>query len=114
MFLFGNIYQYIAVCFGSTFLVPQIFVSYKSRTLKNVSSITLIYIVIGSSIWCYYMFKLKEKWYMYASGFLSLNGMILICMKIHEYYIKLKEQVKQIALMPIESNHVTIQIDNDF
>ena len=95
MELFNNdLYRYIIVCFGGLFLVPQIIHGYRTESLKDLSSISLFFIIIISSFWTYYMYKIKYIYYTYITGFVCLNAIILILMQLHNYYKRFKLHVK--------------------
>ena len=41
----GGVYQYIAIGFGGLFLVPQIMLGYRTGSLKDVSTVMLVFII---------------------------------------------------------------------
>ena len=82
----NNTYRYIAVGFGGFFLVPQIIHGYKRNSLEDLSTITIIFILCSSLLWTYYMYEMKYTLYVYISGFVSLNALLLIFMQLVFYY----------------------------
>ena len=89
----NNTYRYIAVGFGGLFLVPQIIHGYRRGSLEDVSTITIFFILFTSLLWAYYMYEMKYTLYVYISGFVSLNAIILILMQLRFYYKRFKRHV---------------------
>ena len=87
-------YHYVAIGFGGLFLIPQMLHGYKTGSLKDVSSIMLIFIIISTSLWGYYMYEEKYYLYMYAVGFICFNAITLILMQLWQYYNRFKKHVK--------------------
>lgn len=96
----NNTYRYIAVAFGGLFLVPQIILGYKRGRLEDLSSITVCFITITSLLWTYYMYEMEYVMYVYISGFICLNSIILIMMQIYYYYKRFKLHVKTFESKP--------------
>ena len=90
----NNTYRYIAIGFGGLFLVPQIIHGYKRQSLEDLSAITLFFIVVMSSLWTYYMYELNYTLYVYISGFVCFNAIVLILMQLMFYYKRFKQHVK--------------------
>jgi len=87
-------YHYVAVGFGGLFLIPQIYLGYKSGSLKDVSTISIIFIFLGSLLWSYYMYQKKYKLYVFLTGFVCLNSFVLLTMQLKQYYMRFKKHVK--------------------
>ena len=96
----NNTYRYIAVGFGGLFLVPQIIHGYRRQSLEDLSTITLFFIVCMSSLWTYYMYEMNYVLYVYISGFICLNAVILILMQLTFYYKRFKKHVKTFETKP--------------
>jgi uncharacterized protein with PQ loop repeat len=96
----ATIYPYVAMGFGGLFLVPQIFHGYKRGSLKDLSSLTLGFVSVGSALWGFYMYEQNLKIYMYATGFLFLNANILLGMQVYQYYGRFKEHVRTFEPAP--------------
>jgi uncharacterized protein with PQ loop repeat len=96
----GGVYQYIAMGFGVLFLVPQIFHGYRRGSLQDVSTSMLVFIVIGTSLWGYYMYESQLKLYLYATGFLCANALILLFMQFFQYYGRFQEHVRTFEPKP--------------
>lgn len=93
-------YMYIAVGFGSLFLVPQFIHGYRSGSLKDVSTITLIFIVFMSLLWTYYMYEMNYVLYIYITGFVCLNAVALLIMQLWYYYKRFKLHVNTFENKP--------------
>ena len=96
----NNYYQYIAVGFATTFLLPQIRLGYKKTSLQEISSISLVMISIASGLWACYMFELQYMYYVAATSFVGICSLILLTMKILFYYRKVNEHLKSIDQQP--------------
>ena len=96
----NNTYRYIAVGFGGLFLVPQIIHGYKRGSLEDLSSITVFFILFTSLLWTYYMYEMNYVLYVYISGFVSLNAIILLLMQLRFYYKRFKRHVKTFETKP--------------
>jgi len=90
----NNTYRYIAVGFGGLFLVPQIIHGYRRKSLEDLSTITIFFILFTSLLWTYYMYEMKYTLYVYISGFVSFNAIILIFMQLKFYFKRFKKHVK--------------------
>ena len=93
-------YRYIAVGFGGLFLVPQIIHGYKRGSLEDLSTITIFFILFTSLLWTYYMYEMSYTLYVYISGFISLNAIILLLMQIVFYYNRFKRHVQTFETKP--------------
>ena len=113
----NSYYHNIAIGLGTFFLVPQIISGYRTGSLKDVSSISLIFIVSTSFLWGYYMYENEYKLYMYATFFVCSNSFILLIMQIIQFYGRFKEHVKTFetaaAPAPAPSNVVQLEVKND-
>jgi uncharacterized protein with PQ loop repeat len=96
----GGVYQYIGIGFGGLFLLPQILHGYRSGSLRDVSTTMLVFVVIGSGLWGFYMYESGLQLYMYATGFLCLNAVTLILMQLWQYYLRFKEHVSTFEQKP--------------
>ena len=96
----NNTYRYIAVGFGGLFLVPQIIHGYKRGSLEDLSTITVFFILFTSLLWTYYMYEMNYVLYVYISGFISLNAIILLLMQLRFYYKRFKRHVKTFETKP--------------
>lgn len=117
----NDIYIYINIGFGGFCLLPQILSGYKTRSLRDVSSLSLICIFISSGMFSYSSYVNKEKLISYISGFITLNSIILVCMQFMLYYERFQKHVKTFeskvpaaALSPVSTNLVQVElIKND-
>ena len=100
MEVISNNSQYIAFGFSGLFLVPQIIHSYRIGSLKEISTISLIFITIMSSLWSYYMYKMNYVLYVYITGFVCLNSIILLSMQLWNYYKRFELHVNTFETKP--------------
>ena len=105
-----DIYAYISIGLGGLCLTPQIISGYRTRSLKDVSSMSLIYIFISSGMFSYKLYINKEKLYSYISGFITLNSIILLWMQFMLYYRRFKEHVKTFESKPPTPTPPQIQV----
>ena len=90
-------FQYVSIVFGTTYLLPQIYSGYKSKKLSDVSTVSMVMLMFGSMTWAYYLYsKADEEYFAYATGFISLNAIILLCMKYTYYVMQLKQKLREI------------------
>ena len=111
----NSYYHYIAIGFGTSFLVPQLVSGYRSGSLKDVSTISLLFIGSSSLLWGYYMYEKEYKLYMYATGFVCINAFLLILMQMIQFYGRFKEHVKTFEAAtptpaPVSSNVVQLEV----
>lgn len=90
----NDIYSYINIGIGGLCFIPQIISGYRTRSLKDVSSLTLICIFISSGMFSYKLYINNEKLFSCISGFITLNTAILCGMQFMLYYTRFKEHVK--------------------
>ena len=102
----NNYYQYIAVGFATTFLLPQIKLSYQKQSLQEISSLSLCTISIGSGLWSCYMYKLQYFYYVAATSFVGLCSIILLIMKVTYYYKRVNNHLKTIDKQPQQSINI--------
>ena len=96
----NNTYRYIAVGFGGLFLVPQIIHGYRRGSLEDLSTITIFFILVTSLLWTYYMYEIQYTLYVYISGFVSFNAIILLLMQLRFYYKRFRRHVKTFETKP--------------
>lgn len=90
-------FEYFPIVIGTTYLLPQIYVGYQTKNLTNVSTLSMIMLIFGSMLWAYYLYsKANEEYFAYATGFITLNAVIILCMKYTYYVIHLKDKLKEI------------------
>ena len=87
-------YEYAAIACGSTFLLPQLYSAVKSHQLRHVSGTSLTLIMSGSILWGLYMYE--NELYIYASlaGFVALQAMILLILKMVYYYQRVNKHMR--------------------
>ena len=89
-------YEYIAIVFGTFYLMPQIILAYKVKTLQHYSTISLLILICATVLWAYYLYNINSLYYAAATGFVTVNAVTLLCMK-YTYYVKhLKKKLKEL------------------
>ena len=89
-----NGYEYVAIIFGTIYLIPQIILGHKTKNLKNVSTFSLLILIFSSILWAYYLYNSEMIYYSYATAFVTINAIVILCQK-YIYYIKyLKKKIQ--------------------
>ena len=91
MIVDNEYYQYVGMGLATISLVPQTFNSYYSQSMKDVSSASLLCILISSLLWANYMYEKELMQYAAPTLFVSCNSVILIIMKLYLYMKRLKD-----------------------
>ena len=78
-------YQYISIWLGVLCLVPQTWKAWSSRSMNDVSGLSLSMMFVSGILWCLYMYDTKRILFFPATVFLTTNSLILIFMKCHYY-----------------------------
>uniref|UniRef100_A0A6C0F671 PQ-loop repeat-containing protein n=1 Tax=viral metagenome TaxID=1070528 RepID=A0A6C0F671_9ZZZZ len=86
-------YQYASIAAATLFLLPQIRVAYKLKSLKEISTISLIFILVGSILWTFYMYENQMRIYAILTLFVSLNSFILLFMQFYYYYLRINQHM---------------------
>ena len=90
-------FEYVPIVLGTLYLVPQIYVGYTTKKLTDVSTLSMVMLIFASMLWAYYLYsKVNEEYFAYATGFITLNAVIVLCMKYTYYVIHLKEKIREI------------------
>ena len=90
-------FEYVPIVLGTTYLLPQILVGYRTKKLTDVSTLLLLMLIFASMLWAYYLYsKVGEEYFAYATGFITFNAVILLCMKYTYYVMHLKQKLKEI------------------
>jgi len=90
-------FEYFPIVLGTCYLIPQIYVGYTTKKLTNVSTLSMIMLIFASMLWAYYLYsKLGEEYFAYATGFVTLNAVIVLCMKYTYYVLQLKQKLREI------------------
>jgi len=92
-----NDVKYIPIFLGTCYLLPQIYSGYKSKKLKDVSTLSLFLLIISSLPFSYYLYvTLHEEYFSFAIGFITLNAVIILCMKYTYYVLNLTKKLKEL------------------
>ena len=89
----NDYYQYVALGFATTFLLPQLRIGYKNKSLKEVSSASFVLIVIASTLWGIYMFEQGFIYYVVPTAFVGICAIIGLIMQATYYYRRLNEHM---------------------
>ena len=90
-------FEYFPIVLGTCYLVPQIYVGYTTKNLTDVSTLSLIMLIFATLLWAYYLYsKLEEEYFAYATAFITLNAVIVLCMKYTYYVLHLKKKLQEI------------------
>lgn len=89
-------YEYIAIVFGTFYLMPQIILAYKVKTLQHYSTLSLLVLIFATVVWVYYLYNNDDLYYAVATGFVTMNAVVLLCMKYTYYVGHLKRKLKEL------------------
>ena len=89
-----DVYKYSAIFCATTFLIPQIVLSYTTKSMKDISISSLIIISIGSSLWGLYLYEYEQIIYLFATVLVLLTSIILLSMSVSFYYNRVNEHWK--------------------
>ena len=93
-------YQYVAMGFAGLFLVPQVWRGYKTKMLKDVSSTSMVFIVIGSLLWGFYMWEIEKIEYAGATIFVGFNALLICMMQFYFWCTRVKDHMKSLDAAP--------------
>ena len=78
-------YQYAALSCATLFLLPQLYVGYRSGSLKDVSAASQWLIFFGSILWAIYMYENKYIIFTITTLFVTFTSLSILCMKFFYY-----------------------------
>ena len=90
----NNYYQYIALGFATSFLVPQIRLGYKNKSLREISSISMGMVCVGSGLWGFYMYESNLIYYAMATAFIGICSVIILILQCKYYYRKMNDHMR--------------------
>jgi uncharacterized protein with PQ loop repeat len=93
-------YQYVSMGFAGLFLIPQIWRGYKTKQLRDVSSTSMIFIIVGSGLWTFYMYESEKNEYAGATLFVAINAIIVCVMQFYFWFTRVKEHLKTFDAPP--------------
>jgi len=91
MFVDNIVYQYLSMFLATTFLIPQIYTSYYSNSAKDISSISIVFILMSSSLWGLYMYEKELYVYTVCTFFVTFCGIIMSVIKTYTFAHKVRE-----------------------
>ena len=90
-------FEYVPIVLGTCYLLPQIYVGYTTKTLTNLSTLSMVMLILSSMLWAYYLYsRVNEPYFAYATGFITFNAIFVLCMKYTYYVMQLKQKLKEI------------------
>ena len=102
----NNYYQYIALGFATSFLVPQIRLGYKNKSLTEISSISMGMVCIGSGLWGFYMYESNLIYYATATAFIGICSVIILILQCMYYYKKMNDHLRTIDTPQKQSSSI--------
>mgnify|MGYP003706294695 CR=1 FL=1 len=93
-------YQYGSLALATVFLVPQIVKGYKTQSLKDVSALSLTCVTASSFLWGFYMYETDLIHFACATGFVGVNALSLLSMKVVFYYKEMNDHYKSFGKPP--------------
>lgn len=82
MFLAADIIGYAATVIGTSLMLPQLFRSWKTKRMKDVSSGTLTLYFLNCALWCIYGVMIGAVPVIVANGLGFLISCALLGMKL--------------------------------
>jgi len=89
-----DIYKYSAMFCATTFLIPQILLSSKTKSMKDISLTSLFMISLGSFLWGLFLFEEKQIIYLATTILVLATSVTLKTMSIIFYYNRVNEHWK--------------------
>ena len=106
-------YQYASLIAASVFLTPQIYLAYKTKSLKDISTCSLLFILVGSLLWAFYMYETQFIVYSVLTLFVGIQALLLLCMQFYFYYNRVNVHMKSFDVPPTQpSLNLITQPDN--
>ena len=96
----NNYYQYIALGFATSFLIPQIRLGYKNKSLSEISSLSMGMVCIGSGLWGFYMYESNLIYYTVATAFVGMCSAVILFLQFTYYYKKMNDHMRNIDVSP--------------
>lgn len=93
-------YEYAALTCASIFLLPQLYVGYRSGSLKDVSAASHWFIFFGSALWAIYMYENSYIIFTCTTIFVNLTALAILCMKFFYYQKRVNAHFKSFDQQP--------------
>ena len=77
-------YQYAALACATCFIIPQIRLAYVTRSAKDVSTASMVFVIAGSALWGVYMYEKRLIAYTVLTLFV---GTCATSMVIFQFYL---------------------------
>lgn len=109
LFVDTVVYQYTSMILATTFLIPQIIVSYRSQSARDISSVSLFFVFSSSGLWGCYMYEKELFVYAGSTFFVTLCSLILSMIKIYTYANRVKQHYGSFGKPPSGAIPVQMQ-----
>jgi MtN3 and saliva related transmembrane protein len=73
---------YAAAFFGTILMLPQVYKTYRTRQVKDISLIMLVIYIVNCTLWGIYGFHLRSVPMLLCNGIALCIGLLMITMKI--------------------------------
>ncbi|MBN1416473.1 MAG: hypothetical protein JW973_15320 [Bacteroidales bacterium] len=77
-----DIIGYSAAFFGTILMLPQVYKTYRTRHVTDISMVMLIIYIINCSLWGVYGFFLHSVPMLLCNGIALVIGLLMVIMKI--------------------------------
>ena len=77
-----DIFGYLAAFFGTILMLPQIFKTYRTRHVEDISLVMLVVYIINCMLWGVYGYFLHSVPMLLCNGFALIIGFLMLSMKI--------------------------------
>ena len=93
-------YQYFALGLATVAFLPQLYTSFKKKSMEEVSGTTLCCVTISGGLWGVYMYEKELPYFAIATFFVTICTTTLLFMKFSYYCLKLRQHFSSIDTPP--------------
>ncbi len=94
-------YEYVAMVFGTTFLLPQLYYGWVNNSFKDVSVVSMGFIMTSGILWAIYMYENQLYIYAAMTTFVIMCAFAIVMSKIILYYRRVDEHFKTFDNKPV-------------
>tara|TARA_B110000977_G_scaffold201646_1_gene297467 strand:- start:10879 stop:11241 length:363 start_codon:yes stop_codon:yes gene_type:complete len=87
-------YEYAGIVCATICFLPQLYVGYKSGSLKDVSAASYWLIFLGSILWAIYMYENSYFIFTFATLFVTCISLSILCLKFIYYQKRVDSHFK--------------------
>jgi MtN3 and saliva related transmembrane protein len=80
--VFVDMIGYLAAFFGTILMLPQVFKTYRTRHVADISLVMLVVYTINCILWGVYGYFLHSSPMLLCNGFALIIGFLMLSMKI--------------------------------